>query len=70
MLSEGDAGGNWLRMIPVFEQDEMFPADGPAPGLHVNPYPRQDATECEAGNEPYVPGTQIGNPAGRQEAAR
>jgi phospholipid/cholesterol/gamma-HCH transport system substrate-binding protein len=68
MLSEGDAGGNWLRMIPVFERDEMFPSAGPAEGLHANPYPRQDATECEAGNEPYTPGTQIGNPAGRQGA--
>ena len=25
-----------------------------------------DATECEAGNEPYAPGQQIGNPTTRR----
>jgi virulence factor Mce-like protein len=69
-LSDGDAGGNWLRMIPVFQRDEMFPASEPAAGLHANPYPKENAEECEAGNEPYVPGRHIGNPAGRQGAVR
>jgi virulence factor Mce-like protein len=38
--------------------------------LHVNPYPNTAAPgqthECEAGNEPYLPGQQIGNVAGNQ----
>ena len=70
ILSDGDEGGNWIRMIPVFEREEMFPSAEPAPNLHANPYPRQDATECESGNEPYLPGRQIGNPPGRQGGAR
>jgi len=66
VLSEGDAGGNWIRMIPVFQLDEMLPAAEPAPELHVNPYPNENASECEAGNEPYLPGQRIGNVPGLQ----
>jgi virulence factor Mce-like protein len=64
--SDGDEGGNWLRMIPFFQQDEQFPAARPARNAHVNPYPNQNAQECEAGNEGYAPGRAIGNPPGHQ----
>ncbi len=63
---DGDAGGNWLRMIPLFELAETLPATSPAPELHANPYPNENANECEAGNEGYPHGQAIGNPAGLQ----
>lgn len=67
IASEGDSGGNWLRMTAVFRSDETSHAAAPSPNLHVNPYPNQNARECEAGNEPYVDGEQaIGNPPGDQ----
>jgi hypothetical protein len=48
----------------------MFPRAEPAPGLHFNPYPNGAAPgqprECEAGNEPYLPGLQLGNVPGNQ----
>jgi hypothetical protein len=37
--------------------------------LNYNAYPREDATECEAGNEPYRQRIQLGNPEGRQANA-
>jgi hypothetical protein len=55
-------------MIPFFETAETFQANVPAEGLHANPYPIQDATECEAGNEGFAPGQLIGNPPGIQGA--
>src|SRR5262249_20810850 len=43
---------------------------GPANFLHFNPYPNTAAPgqthECEAGNEPYLGGLQIGNVPGNQ----
>jgi virulence factor Mce-like protein len=66
VASDGDAGGNWLRMIPYFKENEGIPASRPAPDLHANPYPIQNREECEAGNEPYLPGQRIGNVPGRQ----
>ena len=67
-ISEGDELGTWFRFIAVYQPSEILQSATPAPELHVTPYPRVDG-ECEAGNEPYVPGRQIGNPAGRQPAA-
>lgn len=64
--SDGDRGGNWLRMTPIVAQGKDTPADRPAEDLHFNPYPNTDAQECEAGNEPYEPGQMIGNPPGLQ----
>jgi virulence factor Mce-like protein len=70
ILSDGDQGGNWIRMIPVFQLDEMLPASKPADGLHFNPYPNQNAQECESGNEPYLPGQRIGNVPRNQGVAK
>jgi len=68
-ISEGDAGGNWFRTVVVQEPEEM-PSDHPAPNLHVNPLPHAAGPgtdgECEAGNEPFLPGQQIGNIPGNQ----
>jgi len=39
----------------------------PAPALHANVYPHTGQNgECEAGNEPYLPGQRIGNVPGQQ----
>jgi hypothetical protein len=45
----------------------------PANFLHINPYPNTAAPgqprECEAGNEPYLPGQRLGNVPGVQSLA-
>jgi virulence factor Mce-like protein len=64
--SEGDAGGNWLRMIPIFQNAQTTHNAAPDPDLHANFYPHENANECESGNEPYTPGQLIGNPPGNQ----
>lgn len=67
-ISEGDDLGGWFRMIPVIDTSQIFQQSSPSPNLHVTPYPNQTAQECEAGNEEFVPGRQIGNPPGNQPA--
>jgi virulence factor Mce-like protein len=68
--SEGNAAGNWLRFSAVLAPREMLPSAVPAPQLHFNPYPNGAAPgqprECEAGNEPYIPGQLLGNVPGNQ----
>jgi virulence factor Mce-like protein len=67
LISEGDSSGTWIRFAPVLKFDEAFPAEHPLEGLHVNPYAHTGQNgECEAGNEPFLPGTQIGNVPGDQ----
>jgi phospholipid/cholesterol/gamma-HCH transport system substrate-binding protein len=69
-VSEGDANGTWFRFIPVAQTPETVQTDRPAPELHVNQHPFTGQNgECEAGNEPYLPGQRIGNPPGRQPGA-
>ena len=66
-LSEGDASGTWVRFSPVNRPEEALTSDHPVEGLHVNPYPIAGPNgECEAGAEPFTPGTHIGNPPGIQ----
>jgi virulence factor Mce-like protein len=69
-ISEGDDAGTWFRTLPIAQAAENAATAKPAPDLHVNPYghaaaPGQDG-ECEAGNEGYLPGQQIGNQPGNQ----
>lgn len=68
--SEGNASGNWLRFAVILQPDEMFPRADAAPQLHFDPYPNGAAPgqprECEAGNEPYLPGQRLGNVPGNQ----
>lgn len=72
-ISEGDSAGTWFRTLVVAGADEASASAKPAPKLHVNPYPNTAAPgqdgECEAGNEPYRDGQQIGNPPGNQGRA-
>ena len=63
---DGDRSGAWVRDLPIFKNNETQHSAKPASDLHVNAYPNENAQECEAGNEPYKPGAQIGNPAGNQ----
>jgi virulence factor Mce-like protein len=69
-VSEGNASGNWLRFADVLQPSEMFPTATPASDLHFDPYPNAGAPgqphECEAGNEPYLPGLRLGNVPGNQ----
>ena len=65
-VSRGDEQGTWLSFLPFIDLQQGIRATAPTPGLHYNPYPHMNRQECEAGNEPFVQGTQIGNPAGLQ----
>lgn len=67
-VSRGDQQGTWLSFLPLISTDQGFRQTSPSPNLHYNPYPRQDATECESGNEPFAPGRSIGNPASTEPA--
>jgi phospholipid/cholesterol/gamma-HCH transport system substrate-binding protein len=68
--SEGNASGNWLRFGAILQPNEEFPRSTPAPQLHFDPYPNGAAPgqphECEAGNQPYLPGLRLGNLPGNQ----
>lgn len=65
-VTEGDEGGTWLAAMLMLNVPEMLQSPEPVDNLHLNELPRQNAQECEAGNEPYRPGQQIGNPGGQQ----
>ena len=70
-ISEGDASGTWFRTLVVADKtNEVLSSAEPAPDLHVNTYPHAGENgECEAGNEPWLPGQQIGNVPGDQGGA-
>jgi phospholipid/cholesterol/gamma-HCH transport system substrate-binding protein len=68
-LSEGDANGSWVRLTPIAGTGQIFQRAQPSPDLHLNFYPNETRTECEAGNEPFQPGQHIGNPPGNQGTA-
>lgn len=67
VIDEGDENGNWARFVLILGgTDEILQSDRPAARLHYNPYPRENATECEGGNEPFGPGQLLGNVPGVQ----
>jgi virulence factor Mce-like protein len=66
MLSDGDADGAWLTAQVVINAGQMLQSAAPSPDLHVNVYPNETLDECETGNEPFLPGQQLGNPPGKQ----
>lgn len=63
---EGDRNGHWFRFGTVAIPEEQVQRAEPAGTLHANPYPNMVAGDCEAGNEPYLPGRQLGNISGAQ----
>jgi virulence factor Mce-like protein len=69
-LSQGDATGPFLRGIVVVHQNELYQSGALASDMHQNFYPNENASECEAGNEPYGSGKALGNPAGAQQGAQ
>ena len=62
IASDGDAAGSWITLLPINRVQQMTQKSAPDPELHLNFYPREDATACEAGHETYRPGQQIGSP--------
>ena len=65
---EGDRNGHWFRFGTVAIPEEQVQRSEPAGTLHANPYPNMVSGDCEAGNEPYLPGRQLGNIPGAQGA--
>jgi virulence factor Mce-like protein len=61
-ISEGDSTGSWLRTMPLSDNNHSTQAASPAPDLHLNIYPVEDSTQCQAGNEGYTGQQLIGHP--------
>ncbi len=67
ILAVGDAQAPWLNFLSVLDlSSQSYQQARPSPNLHAVPAPRNDETECETGNEPWLPGQRIGSPAGLQ----
>jgi virulence factor Mce-like protein len=62
-LTEGDSTGAWLRSMPLLDPNQSTQAATPAPDLHLDYYPIEDAAQCQAANEPYTGKQLIGNPS-------
>jgi virulence factor Mce-like protein len=63
-LSEGDSTGSWLRTMPLFDPSQATQVGTPSPDLHLNYYPIESSSQCQAGNEGY-PGKQLIGPPPR-----
>jgi len=61
-ISEGDSTGGWLRTMPLSDQNESTETGTPSSDLHLNPYPVEDSSQCQAGNEGYSGQQLIGSP--------
>ncbi len=61
-ISEGDSTGSWLRTMPLSDSKQSTETGTPASDLHINIYPIEDQTQCQAGNEVYSGQQQIGHP--------
>jgi hypothetical protein len=61
-LSEGNTSGAWLRFAPILDVAQSLAAAKPASDLHLNYYPIEDSSQCQAGNESYTGQQLIGNP--------
>jgi hypothetical protein len=61
-LSEGDSTSSWLRFSPLVDANQLTQAATPASDLHVNPYPIENSSQCQAGNEVYRGAQSLGNP--------
>jgi phospholipid/cholesterol/gamma-HCH transport system substrate-binding protein len=66
-LSEGDSQGAWLRFAPLLDfnggtASQTFQQSSPSPDLHINYYPTEDSSQCQAGNEVYSGAQRIGSP--------
>lgn len=66
VVETGNADGPTLLATIILEPDQILQRATPAPNLHAAPAPVNDGSECETGNETFVPGQQIGRAAGVQ----
>jgi hypothetical protein len=65
------SGPAWLSLAVdrPGAQGDAIQSSTAAPDLHTNYIPNENYDECEAGNEPFVEGTQVlRNPEGLQAA--
>jgi virulence factor Mce-like protein len=68
-ISEGDSAGTWIRQIDLVDLNQTFLASTPASDLHLNIYPVENHSQCQADNEGYKPGQVIGDPGQTGTAA-
>ncbi|HTX31138.1 MAG TPA: MlaD family protein [Solirubrobacteraceae bacterium] len=61
-ISEGDSTGAWLRTMPLTDSNESTETGTPASDLHLNIYPVEDQSQCQAGNEGYSGQQLVGHP--------
>jgi hypothetical protein len=61
-LSEGDSTAAWLRFMPIIDIPQMLQASTPTADLNLNYYPKENSSECQAGNEVYSTTQRIGDP--------
>lgn len=61
-LTEGDNTAGWLRFMPIIDGSELIQRATPSSDLHLNYYPTESSTQCQAGNEAYTGAQLIGNP--------
>ena len=66
VIDEGDAAGPWINLVLIEGGQQATQSSEPDSQLHLNYYPNENHSECEAGNEPFAPGQAIGNPPGNQ----
>jgi phospholipid/cholesterol/gamma-HCH transport system substrate-binding protein len=66
-LGVGEGPSIWnFALSTAGAQSDGYQAKEPAPDLHSNYLPHENAQECESNNEPYLPGQRLGNPPGLQ----
>ena len=58
-LSQGDSSGAWLRFAPLIDSTQLIQTGTPSPDLHINSYPVENASQCQAGNETYSPSQSL-----------
>jgi virulence factor Mce-like protein len=63
-LSEGNSGGNWLRISTIIDTKQLVQsASGtPAGDLHIDTDPQEGGGQCQSGNENYSGSHAIDDP--------
>jgi virulence factor Mce-like protein len=66
-LSEGDNTAGWLRFAPIIDlsgglQGQSFMQPKPSADLHLDPYPKENSSECQGANDVYSGAQRIGDP--------
>jgi len=64
VIDNGNVDGPWLNIELILDTSEGTQVAKPSPDLHTDPFPIENASQCDAGNEPYLPGQHIGTPTG------